>query len=911
MHWNLGDYLTHRFNPDLGIGRITAIENRAIVVEFSRSGTTLRLASTTDALVPIDLSPGRPVRVVSTGEGTSVVERREDGRLRLANGRTVGAGDLWPFALDGALVDRLALGELDTVDDFAIRLDWLHLLSLREAGGLGSFLGGRVRLFPHQLYVAERASATDPVRWLLADEVGLGKTIEASLILNRLVHTGKVQSCLVVAPDALTVQWLGELWRKYHQVFTLLDAPRLADVERDFGAGFNPFELHRRAVIALEMLVERPQLTEQAVAAGIDLLVVDEAQRLRRPPAHPGEPAWRAIAPIAALDRHVLLLSATPLEDDAHGFFRLLQLLRPRDFPEDIDFEQRLSSGEPLPPCTSATRRADIGGLPPRIGIPTDIGVRGGRLEAQQSGVRLHAAQSGVRLQADQRGLAEARRHVEPGTEQSGVRLQADQRGPADARYHVDPGAGWPLRQQIEDEVRRQPGGDVVARRKKLERIRRVLASGAALRPLLTPEEQSLRRQLDALDASDPRLVWLLSQLRRWRAAGEKTLIFVAHRETLEMLRSAFTDRAQITSGVFHEDLSPARRDTEVARFRASDGPSVLVSTECGGEGRNFEFCRRLVLYDLPWKPSVVEQRIGRLDRIGREIPVEIVYFRPPDGIGRDVVQLFEALGLFREPMAGVEPQLAPLEGALEEIAVDPDASLTPERFDTLTADARAARSRIREAAYQQLHRDPYRPDMAPVIIGRVPADLDEQNESVVTRACARLGFTIERPRGRRTYAIELGHGSLIDGLPGVPGGSTFVGTFDREEAVEFETLDFFASGHPLVEGVFAHLEESTIGRVARFQIAFGEESTEGLVAIYKEGNGFDVIAVDRDGQQRSDWEALFRTGSFAAHNVSGAERDDPSWIATIRALAGRLDPSRRPHALAAIVIRPSSAGHG
>jgi len=264
-------------------------------------------------------------------------------------------------------LERLAAGESDETDDFLTRLDILHLLATREADGLGSFLGGRVHLFPHQLHVAEHATSRLPVRWLLADEVGLGKTIEAALIMNRLLHTQKIERCLVVAPEALTVQWLGELWRKYHQVFTLLDAPRLADVERDFGAGFNPFDVHRRAVIALETLVERPELTTQAANAGIDLLVVDEAQRLRRPPGHPGEPGYRAMAPIAALGRHVLLLSATPLEDDAHGFFRLLQLLRPDEFPEDIDFDARLASGVPLPPCTSSTRRVDIGGLPPRV----------------------------------------------------------------------------------------------------------------------------------------------------------------------------------------------------------------------------------------------------------------------------------------------------------------------------------------------------------------------------------------------------------------------------------------------------------------------------------------------------------------------------------------------------------------
>ena len=841
MQWQPGDFLTHRFNPDLGIGRITAIERRAIVAEFPRAGTTLRLAATTDALVPVDLSPGQPVRMVSTREETAVVSGRPDGTLQLANGQAVTIGDLWPLVLEGTLIDRLALGDLDTVEDFSLRLDWLQLLALREAGGLGSFLGGRVRLFPHQLYVAERAAATNPVRWLLADEVGLGKTIEASLILNRLVHTGKVQRVLVVAPDALTVQWLGELWRKYHQVFTLLDAPRLADVERDFGAGFNAFELHPRAVIALEMLVERPHLTEQAVAAGIDLLVVDEAQRLRRPPGHPGEPPWRAVAPIASLGRHVLLLSATPLEDDAHGFFRLLQLLRPREFPDDVDFDQRLASGEPLPPMTSATRRSDIGGLPPRVGIPTAIDSR----------------------------------------------------------------AGWALRAQIETEIRSHAAADVVARRKKGDRIRRVLSSGAALRPLLTPEEASLRRQLDSLDGSDPRLVWLLSRLRRWRDAGEKTLIFVAHRETLEMLRGAFNDRAQIQSGVFHEELSPARRDTEVAQFRSGSGPSVLVSTECGGEGRNFEFCRRLVLYDLPWKPSVVEQRIGRLDRIGRQIPVEIVYFQPPEGIGRDVVQLFETLGLFREPMAGVEPQLAPLEHAIEEMALDPNGALSPQTFDELVADARAARSRIREAAYQQLHRDPYRPELAPMLLGRIPPDLDARNESVVIRACARLGFTVELARGDHVYAIELGHGALADGLPGIPGGSTFVGTFKRDAAVEDEMRDFFASGHPLVEGVFAHLEESALGRVTRLHIESGDERSEGLVAIYKEGHGFEVIAIDGEGEPRPEWAALFRTGPLAARTVSPSEHQDRTWMARIRALAGHLDPSRRPHALAAVVVRP------
>ncbi len=805
MHaWSVGDDLTHRFNPDLGTGRVTAVEGRVLVVHFSQSGATLRLAATSDALVP-EAEPSLRVK-----------QRR-----------------------DRSLLERLAAGDIDQAEDFLTRLDILHLLASREASGLGSFLGGRVRLFPHQLHVAERATARIPVRWLLADEVGLGKTIEAALIMNRLLHTQKIERCLVIAPEALTVQWLGELWRKYHQVFTLLDPPRLADVARDFGAGFNPFDAHRRAVIALETLIDRSELTGQAVTAGIDLLVVDEAQRLRRAPGHPGGREYRAIAPMAALGRHVLLLSATPLEDDTHGFFRLLQLLRPEEFPEGMNVAARLASGVPLPPCTSSTRRVDIGGLPPRAPVAVDLPPAA----------------------------------FAPGA--SAARL-------TNAHDPLDP----------------------VARRRALDRMRRALASGAALKAVLGPDEIELRQQAEAMDHTDPRLQWLLTEAKRWRRANEKTLVFVAHRETLEMLREALSARAQLSSGVFHEELSAARRDTEVALFRADEGPSILVSTEAGGEGRNFEFCHRLVLYDLPWKPAAVEQRIGRLDRIGRRIPVEIVYFRPPAGIGADVVRLFERLGLFREPMAGVELQLAPVESALEAVALQPE-GLSDAQLDQLIAAAQAARTRIHEAAYQQLHRDPYRADLGPSILGRVPEGLDELVEQVVVNAASRLGFRIEQVRGRRAYAIEFGSEALIDSLLGVPGGSSFVGSFDREYAVEDESIDFFASGHALVEGLLAHFEEDPKGRVARLEVRIPGQSGTGLIAIYKDGPRFEVAAFDAGGLARPNWADAFRRRSLSAVNMKAEDAAAHDWPALVTRLAPLLG-NRRPHAIAGVVVRNS-----
>jgi ATP-dependent helicase HepA len=198
---------------------------------------------------------------------------------------------------------------------------------------------------------------------------------------------------------------------------------------------------------------------------------------------------------------------------------------------------------------------------------------------------------------------------------------------------------------------------------------------------------------------------------------------------------------------------------------------------------------------------------------------------------------------------------------------------------------------------------------MAPGILARVPAELDALNEEVVVTASIGLGFTVDRPRGRRIFAIEIGSGALVDGLPGVPGGSSFVGSFDREEALEEETLDFFASGHPLVEGVFAYFEDSAIGRVARFEIAIGGERGEGLVAIYKDGPVFDVVAIDSAGQRRPGWAAAFRERPLRVQPVTEESSPDTTWRGMVRRLGRDLDPARRPHALAAIVVRPILPG--
>ena len=380
--------------------------------------------------------------------------------------------------------------------------------------------------------------------------------------------------------------------------------------------------------------------------------------------------------------------------------------------------------------------------------------------------------------------------------------------------------------------------------------------------------------------------------------------MFVAHRETLEWLREELSRRAQVATGVFHEELSSARRDIEVARFRLPDGPSLLVSTECGGEGRNFEFCRRLVLFDLPWNPLVVEQRIGRLDRIGQRLPVEVVYFPATGGVDRDAARLYEDLGLFREPLAGLEPELARVEAALEMAALSPPGTLPKKRFDAIVAGARAAQTRVREAAWREMHRDPYRRDMAETLLGRVPPDLETLTQEVVVTACRRLFLQVE-PHERHGFSIELGNQAIVDSLPGVPGGSGFLGTFSREAALDDEKADFFAAGHPLVEGVLAHIEEAPLGRVSVLRVALGEAKGLALLALYKDGPRFEAVVLDGGGRSRPDWASALTRRPLRTRRIPPGLLHEPGWEPAIRRMAAALDPARRPVALAAVVVGP------
>ena len=340
------------------------------------------------------------------------------------------------------------------------------------------------------------------------------------------------------------------------------------------------------------------------------------------------------------------------------------------------------------------------------------------------------------------------------------------------------------------------------------------------------------------------------------------------------MLRDALSARAQLASGVFHEELSAARRDTEVARFRADDGPSLLVSTEAGGEGRNFEFCHRLVLYDLPWKPSTVEQRIGRLDRIGRRIPVEIVYFRPASGIGADVVRLFERLGLFREPMAGRRAAARARRGRARgdrarsrRVAVRcADRAAHRRRAGGAHADPRSG---VSAAASRSLSRRAGTVDSRPRPGGPRRADgTGRRQRGLAARLPRRAGA---RPARLRHRVRQRGAHRQPARRPGRVVVRRLVRSRVRGRGRDHRLLRL---GPPARRRPAGALRGGSEGprRAARASSIPGQPGT-GLVAIYKDGPQFEVVAFDADGRARPDWAEAFRGRPLAAQKMTDGRR--------------------------------------
>ncbi|HUM13323.1 MAG TPA: helicase-related protein [Myxococcaceae bacterium] len=816
-----GMKVRYALQPEWGVGHLVrTLEGGAVAEVLFPGRAQATLVSTRGkSLLPHPFVPGDRVRTAK-GRSATITGEEPGGRglrryiLRYEDGSEdeLPESEVQAPPPDTDLLSGLREGRVADARAFLLRRQALTLDEERRNDALGALLASRVMVKPHQIGVVQRVLSARRPRFVLADEVGLGKTIEAGMIFSALRLSGLAARVLVVAPSHLTVQWLAELFHKFQQLFTLVDGDRLARSRRE-EPDTSPWERFPRVVTSLELLSRSPDEVREIAAAGWDLIIVDEAHHLR------GEKAFAAVEALAGHTWGLLLLTATPMQLDPDEYRALLTLLDPLTAPDAGAFRARIERQEAL----SLTVRALLEG----DDVEAAAAVRALRArfpdDPELGSLTDHQALLGHL--AETYSLSEAL-----------VRNRRARVGGFSAR-------------RLHRHVVEPPEAELLSRDAVMGAVRSGSVRGAALAGLLRRLDSSPAAfaqaasgvlpsppTLPARDAKYQALRALLDDI--WEGEPEaKVLLFTEAQATLDSLRSLLSADG-IEALAYHGDLPLVDRDRQVARFRDPDGPRLLLSTEVGGEGRNFQFAHHLVNYDLPWSPATMEQRIGRLDRIGQTQPVDIHVFDVRGTLASDVLSLLaDAVGVFGETVGGLDAVLEEVEPRILELAQATPAERTEYRT-VLAARVAEARSAIRRAYDPLLDERSFDREAVQALVDRtgvrigleldedgsledglwaIARDLDERLEETVTELARRVGIGVDTDEQVDAFqcAFHFGHALKVEALPGLQLGEerTVLGTFWRDTAVEQEEIDFFATGHPIVEALFGFLRDGPYGR--------------------------------------------------------------------------------------------------
>ena len=327
---------------DQGLGTVTTIENRFVSVMFTATGDIRQYAKENAPLTRVIFNVGD---IIPSHEGWKLtVESIDDSQplityhgIRSDTGEQTSLKEVMidHFIKFNKPHDRLLNGQVDRLDWFRLRKDCLQHQFTQQQSELTGLAGGRVSLIPHQLYIAEEVGSRFAPRVLLADEVGLGKTIEAGLILHQQLVTGRAQRILIIVPESLMHQWLVEMLRRFNLKFSIFDESRCQEIA-DADEGINPFSSEQLVLVNLGFITKNPQWYEELIAEDWDLMVVDEAHHLSWQ-VNNASTEYLCIEQLAKNIPGVLLLTATPDQLGHEGHFARLRLL---DSDRFYDYEK-------------------------------------------------------------------------------------------------------------------------------------------------------------------------------------------------------------------------------------------------------------------------------------------------------------------------------------------------------------------------------------------------------------------------------------------------------------------------------------------------------------------------------------------------------------------------------------------
>ena len=573
---------------ELGLGLILEVSFKRVTVLFLASDERRIYASDNAPLTRVSFAVGDIIESIDEEKLTVIRLIEKDGLITYVGKNASGLEvQLEEIELNHHIQfnkpqDRLFTGQIDPSSWFLLRYEtWLRLQQHQQSPVKG-LLGGRTSLIPHQLYIAHESANRSAPRIMLADEVGLGKTIEAGLILHHRLINGLTHRVLIIVPESLLHQWLVEMLRRFNLRFSVFDEARCLEELNDDGLDEddsakddnNPFLTEQLILCSQRFFSDYPRRQQQALQAGWDMVIVDEAHHLEWS-EQAVSPEYRFVEQLGLLSPSLILLTATPEQLGKESHFARLRLLDPDRFYSFAAFVEEERLFEPVANAAKlllAEQTLDEQDQQTLTKLLKDDNV-GGLLKNLNDPLKSADARAAL------------------------IKILLDHHGTGRILFRNS-------RQTVQGFPERERYGYA-----------------------LTGQQNDTDLQ------QDPRFIWLVDKLtasaKKTQSSaslrGQKALLICKHAQTTIDLEQTLKNRAGIASAVFHEGMTLIERDRAAAYFADQESSAqLLICSEIGSEGRNFQFVHHLILWDLPTNPDLLQQRIGRLDRIGQKHIIQI-----------------------------------------------------------------------------------------------------------------------------------------------------------------------------------------------------------------------------------------------------------------------------------------------
>ena len=752
MSFAIGQRWISETENSLGLGMITALDFRSVTLHFPATDETRIYAVAQAPLTRIVLNKGEQLHH-QAGWQSEVLDVQEMNSLlfylvKNAQGEEiiVNEKELSPIISFSQAKDRLFSSQIDRSEHFALRYQTLLHQQAQFQSPLRGLRGNRAGLIPHQLHIAQEVGNRINPRVLLADEVGLGKTIEAGMILQNQLFAEKVQRVLIIVPETLQHQWLVEMLRRFNLHFSLFDEERCEDFAEQ---AINPFSTESLIICALDWLKAHPHRVQQAIEAEFDCLIVDEAHHLAWSENAPSV-AYLLVEQLANAIPSVLLLTATPEQLGLESHFARLRLLDPERF---YDYQAFLKEQENYQPVADAVQS----------------------------------------LLSEKPLSAVEKNHISDLLNEQDVE---------------------PLFKALachNDEEKQAARQELIQNLIDRHGTSRILFRNTRQGVKGFPYRVYHQVTIDATEA-DEKIHWLIDFLKSHR--NEKILVICKTAQTAIQLEQILREKEAIRSAVFHERMSIIERDRAAAYFSDSEnGAQVLLSSSIGSEGRNFQFACHLVLFDLPENPDLLEQCIGRLDRIGQARDVQIYVPCLSGSAQQDLAHWYhEGLNAFE--------QTCPIGMALFEqyetlLKVRSENKADFEQLILQTQkQAKALRLALEKGRDRLLELNSNGGEKAQ----RLAAEIAQTDNSPQLVDFALNLFDIigveQDDLGENSIVITPTGTMLVPDFPGLKEEGVTV-TFDRQLALAREELEFLTWDHPMIRQGIDLIASGDIGKAS------------------------------------------------------------------------------------------------